>query len=96
MPICEVAAEYEPPPPPICLGGALGSCLGACDYGGFDFCWPLRSKFSRSAAISLTGQLESQLPVIGLLQQAQELATRRLAPAVNRNPAKQQRSRQGL
>jgi hypothetical protein len=32
MPICEVAAEYEPPPPPICLIGALESCLGVYDH----------------------------------------------------------------
>jgi hypothetical protein len=28
MPMCEVAAEYEPPAPPICLRGALEGCLG--------------------------------------------------------------------
>jgi hypothetical protein len=33
LPICEVVAEYEPPAPPICLRGALKSCLGAYDYG---------------------------------------------------------------
>ena len=33
----EVVAEYEPPAPPICLRGALESCIGAAieiyDYG---------------------------------------------------------------
>jgi hypothetical protein len=29
----EVVAEYEPPAPPICLRGALKSCLGVYDYG---------------------------------------------------------------
>jgi hypothetical protein len=42
--ICEVVAEYEPPAPPICLRGALKSCLGVYDYGWskvtFVFKWP--------------------------------------------------------
>jgi hypothetical protein len=29
----EAVAEYEPPAPPICLRGALKSCLGVYDYG---------------------------------------------------------------
>ena len=29
----EVVAEYEPPAPPICLRGALETCLGEYDYG---------------------------------------------------------------
>jgi hypothetical protein len=29
----EAVAEYEPPAPPICLRGALKSCLGVDDYG---------------------------------------------------------------
>jgi hypothetical protein len=29
----EAVAEYEPPAPPICLIGALESCLGVYDYG---------------------------------------------------------------
>ena len=33
MPIYEVVAEYEPPAPPICLRGALESCLGVYDSG---------------------------------------------------------------
>jgi hypothetical protein len=33
MPICEVAAEYEPLAPPMCLRGALESCLGVYDCG---------------------------------------------------------------
>jgi hypothetical protein len=33
LPMCEVVAEYEPPAPPICLIGALESCLGVYDYG---------------------------------------------------------------
>jgi len=33
LPMCEVVAEYEPPAPPICLRGALESCLGVYDYG---------------------------------------------------------------
>jgi hypothetical protein len=60
-------AQYEPPAPHICLRGALESCFGVYDCGEFDFCWSLRSKISRSAAISLTEQLKSQLP------QAQQL-----------------------
>ena len=54
-------AQYEPPAPPICLRGALKSCLGVYDYGGFEICWSLRSKMSRSTAISFTQQLKSQL-----------------------------------
>ena len=29
----EAVAEYEPPTPPICLIGALESCLGVYDHG---------------------------------------------------------------
>jgi hypothetical protein len=79
MPICEVAAEYEPPTPPICLRGALESCLRAYDNGRFDFRWSIRSKISRSTAIFLTEQLKSQLP------QVQELVTRRLVPYIVRD-----------
>jgi hypothetical protein len=55
--------------------GLMESCLGVCDCDGFCFCWSLRSKISRSVAISPTEQLsKSQLP------QVQELARRRLVP----------------
>jgi hypothetical protein len=49
----------------ICLRGVLESCLGIYDYRGFGFCWSLRSIISRSAAISLTEQLKSQLAASG-------------------------------
>jgi hypothetical protein len=73
-------AQYKPPAPPICLRGALKSCLGVYDYGYFEFCWSLRSKISRSTAVSLTEQLESQLR-----HQAQQLATRQLVPYIVRD-----------
>jgi hypothetical protein len=41
--------------------------------------WSLRSKISRSTAISLTEQLKSQLP------QVQQLATRRIVPYIVRD-----------
>jgi hypothetical protein len=55
-------AQYWPPAHPICLRGALGGYLGVYDYGGFGFCWSLRSKNCRSTAISLTGLLKSHVP----------------------------------
>jgi hypothetical protein len=65
--------------PPICLRGALESCVGVYDYGEFGFCWSLRSKIIRSTAISLTEQLKSQLP------QVQQLAIRQLVPYIVRD-----------
>jgi hypothetical protein len=46
--------------PTICLRGVLKSCLGLSDYRGFHFCRSLRSKSSRSAALSLPGKNEME------------------------------------
>jgi hypothetical protein len=75
-------AQYGPPAPPICPRDALQSCLGVYDYRGFDFCWSLRPKISRSTAISLTGLLKSQLRQV---QAAQQLDMRPPARAVYRS-----------